>query len=63
MRTESYPPLNQGFGAKAGLVLGTEAVTVDHDGHVDVRWSEAVSDDFAKNQVRCLWSDVANCRQ
>lgn len=45
--------LNQGLGAKTGLVLGTDAVTVDHDGHVDVRWSEAVSDDFAKNQVRC----------
>lgn len=45
--------LNQQLGAKTGLVLGTDAVTVDHDGHVDVRWSEAVSDDFAKNQVRC----------
>lgn len=45
--------LNQGLGAKTGLVLGTDAVTVDHDGHVDVRWSESVSDDFAKNQIRC----------
>lgn len=45
--------LNQGLGEDVGLVIGDGAVTVDHDGQVDVRWSDAVSDDFAKNQVRC----------
>lgn len=45
--------LNQGLGEEVGLVIGDGAVTVDHDGQVDVRWSDAVSDDFAKNQVRC----------
>lgn len=44
--------LNQGLGAETRLLLGTDAVTLDHDGVVDVRWSESVSDDFAKNQVR-----------
>ena len=28
-------------------------MTVDHDGQVDIRSSDAVSDDFAQNQVRC----------
>lgn len=45
--------LNQGLGAKTGLVIGDGALTVDHDGQVEVKWSEAVSDDFLKNQVRC----------
>ncbi|MGK2903590.1 MAG: HK97 family phage prohead protease [Mycobacterium sp.] len=45
--------LNQGLGAKTGLVVGRDAVTVDHDGAVDVAWSDAVSDDFAKNFLRC----------
>lgn len=45
--------LNQGLGAKVGLVIGKDAVTVDHDGVVDVRWSDAVNDDFTKNFVRC----------
>jgi HK97 family phage major capsid protein len=45
--------LNQGLGAKTGLVIGNNAVTVDHDGQVEVKWSDAVGTDFAQNQVRC----------
>ena len=45
--------LNQGLGAKTGLVIAQDAVTVDYDGAVKVKWSDAVSDDFANNQVRC----------
>ncbi|WP_099024707.1 HK97 family phage prohead protease [Mycolicibacterium palauense] len=45
--------LNQGLGADTGLVIGDGAVTVDHDGQVEVKWSDAVNDDFSKNQVRC----------
>lgn len=45
--------LNQGLGAKTGLIVGQDAVTVDHDGAVDVRWSENVASDFAANFVRC----------
>ena len=44
--------LNQAMGAKVGLVLGEGAVTVDN-GQSDTRWSDAVSDDFVKNYVRC----------
>ena len=44
--------INQGLGAETGLIIGKDAVTVDHDGVVDTRWSDAVSDDFAKNLVR-----------
>lgn len=45
--------LNEGLGAETGLVIGQDAVTLDHDGAVDVRWSENVADDFAKNFLRC----------
>ncbi|WP_205873462.1 HK97 family phage prohead protease [Mycobacterium camsae] len=45
--------LNQGLGSKTGLVLGKGAVTIDHDGAVDVAWSENIADDFTKNFVRC----------
>ena len=45
--------LNQGLGAKTGLVIARDALTVDHDGQVDIRWSDAVSDDFRKNFIRC----------
>ena len=45
--------LNQGLGDDVGLVIGDGAVTLDHDGKVEVKWSDAVSDDFSKNQVRC----------
>ncbi|MCW2591768.1 MAG: phage prohead protease, family [Mycobacterium sp.] len=45
--------LNQGLGVKVGLILGKDAVTVHHDGAVDVRWSENVASDFAANFVRC----------
>jgi len=45
--------LNQGLGAKVGLVIGDGAVTVDHDGVVDTRWSDAVGSDFQTNNVRC----------
>ncbi|MCV7368674.1 phage major capsid protein [Mycolicibacterium duvalii] len=41
--------LNQGLGEDTGLVIGDGAVTVDHDGQVEVKWSDAVSDDFVKN--------------
>jgi hypothetical protein len=45
--------LNQGLGAKTGLVIARDVVTVDHDGVVDVRWSDAVGTDFQTNMVRC----------
>jgi HK97 family phage major capsid protein len=45
--------LNQGLGAKTGLVIGKDAVVLDHDGNVNATWSDAVSDDFAKNFIRC----------
>jgi HK97 family phage prohead protease/HK97 family phage major capsid protein len=38
--------------ATAILLDGT-AVSLDHDGQIDTRWSDAVSDDFAKNYLRC----------
>lgn len=45
--------LNQGLGAKTGLIIGRDAVTLDHDGVVDTRWSDAVGTDFSTNDVRC----------
>lgn len=45
--------LNQGLGAKTGLVIGDGAVTLDHDNAVSVKWSDAVNADFTQNQVRC----------
>ena len=45
--------LNQGLGNDVGLVIAQDAVTVDYDGAVKVKSSDAVSDDFANNQVRC----------
>ena len=45
--------LNQGLGAKVGLVRGKDAVTVDHGGVIEVRWSDSVALDFAANYVRC----------
>lgn len=45
--------LNQGLGAKTGLVIGKDAVTLDHDGNVDAAWSENVASDFASNFLRC----------
>jgi HK97 family phage prohead protease/HK97 family phage major capsid protein len=45
--------LNQGLGDDVALIIGQDAVTVDHDGVVDVRWSDAVASDFAANYVRC----------
>jgi hypothetical protein len=45
--------LNQGLGAKTGLVIGDGAVTLDHDGVIDTRWSDAVADDFSKSDLRC----------
>ncbi|WP_018180375.1 phage major capsid protein [Jongsikchunia kroppenstedtii] len=38
--------------AKTALMLDLSAVTVDSDGVIDTRWSDAVSDDFQKNYVR-----------
>jgi HK97 family phage major capsid protein len=40
-----------GAGAKA-LVIARGAVTLFHDGVVEVKWG-LVGDDFARNQVRC----------
>jgi hypothetical protein len=40
--------LNQALGDDVGLTLAKDAVIVDHDGEVDVRWSDAVNDDFSK---------------
>jgi HK97 family phage prohead protease/HK97 family phage major capsid protein len=45
--------LNQGLGAKTGLVIGANAITLDHDNLVSVKWSDAVNADFTQNQVRC----------
>jgi HK97 family phage prohead protease/HK97 family phage major capsid protein len=45
--------INQGLGAKVGLVIGDGAAVVDHDGNVDTRWSDAVGTDFQTNNVRC----------
>jgi HK97 family phage prohead protease/HK97 family phage major capsid protein len=39
--------------AKKAILLDGSSVSVDHDGQVDTRWSDAVSDDFTKNFVRC----------
>ncbi len=41
--------LNQGLGAKTGLIIAQDAVTLDHDGLVDTRWSDAVGTDFQTN--------------
>ena len=38
---------------KTAILLDGTAVSVDHDGQIDTRWSDAVSDDFAKNYLRC----------
>lgn len=43
--------LTAGAGAKA-LVLGSDSVTLFHDGTVSVKWG-VMNDDFGKNQVRC----------
>ena len=45
--------LNQALGDDVGLIIAQDAVTVDHGRQVEVKWSDVVSDDFAKNQVRC----------
>lgn len=39
--------------AKTAVLLDGSAVSVDHDGNIDTRWSDAVSDDFTKNYLRC----------
>ena len=41
------------MGAKTGLILARDAVTLDHDGTVETRWSDAVGTDFQVNAVRC----------
>ena len=38
--------------AKTALIIGDGAVTLDHDGHVDVRWSDPVGTDFQVNAAR-----------
>ncbi len=44
--------LNQGLGSKTGLILGEDAVTVDHDNSIEAEWTDNVNDDFTKNQLR-----------
>jgi HK97 family phage prohead protease/HK97 family phage major capsid protein len=39
--------------AKTSVLLDQSSVSVDHDGAIDTKWSDAVSDDFAKNLIRC----------
>lgn len=39
--------------ADTAIVLDNSAVAVDTDGQLDTRWSDAVTDDFLKNYVRC----------
>lgn len=38
--------------AKTAVLLDSSAVALDTDGRLDVQWSEAVGDDFAKNLLR-----------
>ena len=52
--------ISQGLGADTALVLGDSAVTVDTDGQIVTRWSDAVGDDFARNARRCLVETRAN---
>lgn len=39
--------------AKTAVLLDGSAVSVDTDGQIDTRWSDAVGDDFERNYVRC----------
>ena len=39
--------------ADTAVLLERDAVSVDHDGVVDTRWSDAVASDFLANFVRC----------
>ena len=39
--------LNPGLGDDVGLIIAQDAVTVDHDGAVEVKRSDTVSDAFA----------------
>ena len=39
--------LNRGLGDDVGLIIAPDTVTVDHDGAVEVKWSDTVSDAFA----------------
>jgi HK97 family phage prohead protease/HK97 family phage major capsid protein len=52
--------ISQGLGADTALVLGDSAVTVDTDGQIVTRSSDAVSDDFARNRRRILCETRAN---
>ncbi len=53
-RLWGYPVvINNTLGAKVGLVIGENAVIVDHDGRIETKWTDAVDDDVLKNQVRC----------
>jgi HK97 family phage major capsid protein len=45
--------INNNLGNKVGLVIGDGAVVLDHDGRVETKWTDAVNDDVARNQVRC----------
>ncbi len=45
--------VNTALGAGVGLVIGDGAVTVDHDGRIETKWSDAVGTDFSQNAVRC----------
>lgn len=52
--------ISQGLGADTALVLGDSAVTVDTDGQIVTRSSDAVSDDFARNRRRIMCEIRAN---
>jgi HK97 family phage major capsid protein len=44
--------LSQQLPADTALIIGDGAVTVDHDGVIDSRWSDAVGSDFKFNFLR-----------
>lgn len=39
--------------AKTAVLLDFDSVSVDHDGAIDTRWSDALDDDFSHNVTRC----------
>lgn len=45
--------LNQSLASNRALLIGEGAVTIDTDGVIDTRWSDAVGEDFLHNAVRC----------
>lgn len=45
--------ISNALPADTAVLLDSSAVSIDTDGMIDTRWSDAVSDDFVKNFVRC----------